>query len=91
MQRGLLVHAHWTRPITWSTLGEITVVGVMLTVGIHELDLVGATAAAVAVLSGRMVGNLWLITPCLEVARGANTVHAPAAPPAAAAEPGARR
>ena len=91
MQRGLLVHAHWTRPITWSTLGEVTVVGVMLTVGIHELDLVGATAAAVAVLSGRVVGNLWLITPCLEVVRSANTVDAPAAPPAAAAEPGARR
>ena len=91
MQWGLLVHAHRTRPITWSTLCEITGVGVMLTVGIHGLDLIGATAAAAAILSGRLVGNLWLIAPCLDVVRSANTVDATGAPPATAAEPGAPR
>ena len=91
MQRGLLVHAHRTRPITWSTLCEVVVVGVILTVGIHELDLVGATAAAVAILSGRVVGTLWLIAPCLTVVRDANTVDATAAPSGSAAGPGVRR
>ena len=83
--------AHRTRPITWSTLCEVTGVGVMLTVGIHELDLVGATAAAGAILSGRLGGNLWLIAPCLDVVRSANTVDATAAPPVTVAEPGAHR
>ena len=91
MQRGLLVHAHRTRPITWSTLCEVTGVGVILTVGIHGLDLVGATAAAGTILSGRLVGNLRLIAPYLDVVCSANTVAAPAAPPVTAAEPGARR
>ena len=61
LQRGTLVHAHRTPPITWATLLEITTVGMTLIVGIRVLDLVGATAAAVAILVGRLVGNAWLI------------------------------
>lgn len=60
LQRGTLVHAHRTSPITWATLLEVTTVGIVLTVSIHRFDLVGATAAALAILSGRMVGIAWL-------------------------------
>ena len=70
IERGLLVLAHRTRSITWSTLIDVTTVGIVLTVTIHGLDLVGATAAAVAVLSGRLVGTLCLLTPSLSVMRG---------------------
>ena len=82
MQRGFLLHSHRTRPITWSTLLEVTTVGIGLTVAIHGLDLVGATAAALAILSGRVVGNAWLLAPCLGVMRGVPTVR-----PEASSEP----
>ena len=69
LQRGTLVHARRTPPITWATLLEVMTVGITLTVGIHVLDLVGATAAAVAILIGRLVGNLWLVPASLAVLR----------------------
>jgi len=60
LQRGTLIHSHQTPPITRATLLEVTTVGIVLTVGIHLFDLIGATAAAIAILSGRIVGNAWL-------------------------------
>ena len=60
LQRGTLIHSHRTPPITRATLLEVTTVGIVLTVGIHLLDLIGATAAAIAILSGRIVGTAWL-------------------------------
>ena len=83
LQRGLLVHAHRTRAITWATLWEVTGVGVVLALGIQRFDLVGATAAAVAILSGRVVGNLWLVPPCLKVLHSDRAVEHP--PPTATA------
>ena len=70
VQRGTLVHARRTPPITWATLLEVTTVGIALTVGIHVLDFVGATAAAVAILCGRIVGNAWLTPAWLGVPHG---------------------
>ena len=69
LQRGTLVHAHRTPPITRATLIELLTVGVVLTIGIHVLDLVGVTAAAVAILSGRLVGNSWLTPPWVAALR----------------------
>lgn len=69
LQRGTLVHAHRTPPITRATLIELLTVGVVLTIGIHVLDLVGVTAAAVAILSGRLVGNSWLTPPWIAALR----------------------
>ena len=69
LQRGTLVHARRTPPITRATLLELLTVGVVLTVGIHHLDLVGVTAAAVAILAGRLVGNSWLTPPWLAALR----------------------
>ena len=74
MQRGLLVHTHRTRPISWSTLVEVISVGIVLTYSIHGLGLVGATAAAVAILFGRIIGTAWLFPPCLGVVRAVPVV-----------------
>ena len=41
--------------------------GLLLT--IVGMDLVGATAAALAFLGGRIAGNLYLIPPCRRVLR----------------------
>ena len=61
LQRGLLMHSRNTRPITWATLTEIAVIALLLTVLVFRLDWVGAVAAAVAFLGGRLLGNLVLL------------------------------
>jgi hypothetical protein len=67
MQRAVLVHGHLTRPITTATTLEIATTAIALFVLIGRLDLVGATAAAIAIVAGRAVGNLVLIDPCRRV------------------------
>jgi progressive ankylosis protein len=62
LQRGLLVLARRTRIITWGTVVEASVIVLVLGVGIGALDMVGATAAAAAILLGRMSGNLVLMS-----------------------------
>jgi hypothetical protein len=61
LQRALLVLARRTRVITAATAVEAVTIGVVLTAGIGLLDVVGATAAAAAVLTGRLGGNLYLV------------------------------
>ena len=68
-QRGLLVHAHRNRPITWATLVELVAVAVLLTVGVYLLDLAGAVAAAMAIVLARVTGNLTLLPACLGAVR----------------------
>lgn len=65
LQRALLVLARRTRIITAATAVEVTAIVVVLAVGIGMLDLVGATAAAAAILLGRLCGNLLLVLPGL--------------------------
>jgi Na+-driven multidrug efflux pump len=67
LQRAFLVAERKTAPITWATLIEIggIVAGLVLLIG--GLDLVGATAAALAFIFGRVAGNLYLTPPCLRV------------------------
>jgi TPR repeat protein len=60
LQRGLLVLARRTRVITAATAVEVVLIGVVLAAGIGPLDLVGVTAAAAAILAGRVGGNLYL-------------------------------
>ncbi|MFC1500014.1 hypothetical protein ACFL6T_03225 [Candidatus Zixiibacteriota bacterium] len=68
-QRGFLVHARATGSISWATVVEMGgIVGVLL-VTIHWFGAVGATAAAIAFMVGRLGGNLFLIPPCLKVQR----------------------
>ena len=69
LQRGVLVHAHHTRPTTRATALEVLTVAGTLTVAIHGFDLVGAVAASLAILAGRIVGVAWLVAPCMRVLR----------------------
>ena len=69
LQRAMLVQARRTTPVTWGTVVEVAgiLVGLLLTV--VGLELVGATAAAVSFLGGRLAGNLYLVPPCVKVFR----------------------
>ncbi len=69
LQRAMLVQARVTRPVTWGTLVEVVGILVGLLLTINGMDLVGATAAAVAFLGGRLAGNLFLIPACLRLIR----------------------
>ena len=64
-QRSVLVHARRTPLITWATAVEVGGILAALAVGIGALDLVGALAAAVAVLAGRLGANLFLFGPTM--------------------------
>jgi hypothetical protein len=60
LRRALFVLARRTRVITAATAVEVMVIGAVLAAGIGPLDLVGVTAAAAAILAGRVAGNLYL-------------------------------
>ena len=61
LQRGALVQSHYTPPITLATFLEASSVGIALLVTIYHFDLIGISAAAIAFLLGRIVGNLSLM------------------------------
>jgi hypothetical protein len=60
LRRALFVLARRTRVITAATAVEVVVIGAVLAAGIGQLNLVGVTAAAAAILAGRVAGNLYL-------------------------------
>lgn len=64
IQRAILVQGRKTGPVTWATLLEIAGIAIALLVCIGPLGLVGATAAAVAFIAGRLGANAYLIPPC---------------------------
>lgn len=66
MQRAILVKNRLTYPITWATVIEVAGILIVLFACIHWLDMIGATAAAVALLLGRIFGNSYLLKPCLK-------------------------
>jgi len=61
LQRALLVLARRTRVITAATAVEAAVLVLVLWLTVTQLNLVGALAAALALLIGRTAGNLFLI------------------------------
>jgi hypothetical protein len=65
LERGLLVHAHRTRLITWATALEVVVIVSVLVVGIVGFNLVGAVAATLGLLVGRSVSTGFLAGPAL--------------------------
>lgn len=67
-QRSLYVHERRTGPVTWATVLELVTLCVVLWVLIRYGNAVGATAAAVALVSGRVGGNLWLLVSRLRAA-----------------------
>ncbi len=66
-QRAILMQGRSTRPITAATAIEVG--GILLTVVLltHGLGMVGATAAAIAFVAGRLASNTYLTGPCLRV------------------------
>ncbi len=53
-----------TGHITVATAIEVGGILLMLAALIGWVDVIGATAAAIAFLSGRLGGNLYLVKPC---------------------------
>jgi len=68
-QRALLVSSRLTRPLTGATALEITAVAAILSVAIFRFDLMGAVAATLAVVLGRIAANVYLTRPCIEAVR----------------------
>jgi hypothetical protein len=72
-QRSILVNGRTTKPITWTSIIEVAGIAVVLFVTIKLLGMVGVVAAAIAILLGRVAGNLYLVPPCLRVIRRSGT------------------
>ncbi len=71
-QRGILVTAHVTKPITLATAMEVTLIAVGLPLLTGVWGMVGVTAAVTAFLMGRLVGTSFLAQRCLRVVRGSS-------------------
>jgi hypothetical protein len=63
-QRGILVVARTTRPITIATALEVAGIGLIFPLLGWRFGVVGVTAAAISILLGRIAANSFLIAPC---------------------------
>lgn len=61
IQRGLLVSSKTTKPITVGTVTEFTTIVLALVILINYLNLVGAVAATIAFVVGRLASNFYLM------------------------------
>jgi len=68
-QRGILVVARTTRPITIATALELTGMALLFPLLGWKLGAVGVTAAAVSIMIGRIAANSFLIAPCRNAMR----------------------
>ena len=62
-QRSILVTAKSTRPFTFATLIEVSMIIFILLITTHFSDMVGITAAALAYVLGRLGANTYLLRP----------------------------
>ncbi len=62
-QRAMLVNLRMTRWITVATALEVAGLFSVLWLGLVQMDAVGALAAAVAMVAGRLLANLCLVVP----------------------------
>ncbi|MCP3981307.1 MAG: hypothetical protein GY716_18555 [bacterium] len=69
MQRAVLVHGRRTSPITAATLLEVGTVVVALSLAIRHGSWPGVSAAALALIFGRIASNLYLTPPCYTILR----------------------
>ncbi len=67
MQRAILVKGNHTTPLTIATVIEVVAIIVILFAAIDYGDMIGVTAAAIALLAGRILGTVYLIPSCLGV------------------------
>jgi hypothetical protein len=70
-QRAVLVRGSSTRPITWATVLEVVGIALLFLGLSNRFDMIGVTAAVIAFTGGRLLGNGYLIAPCVWVLRGA--------------------
>jgi hypothetical protein len=70
-QRAVLVKARRTPPITWSTTLQVVSVVAALFIAVELFDVIGAVAAAGAMVLGSVVGNSLLLAPVARVVRRA--------------------
>jgi hypothetical protein len=78
-QRAQLILARRTRAITLATAVEVTTIGVALFIGVSFANLVGALAATIGLLFGRVAGNLVLLAATRAGKAGEARVASPAA------------
>jgi hypothetical protein len=62
-QRSLLVYSRSTNPITWATFIEVFTIILILLLSISFFDLVGAVAATLSLVIGRLAANFYLHFP----------------------------
>jgi len=62
-QRGLMVAGLTTKPVTLGALVEIVAIVLILNLAIHSFNMVGALAAALALVTGRAFSILFLLYP----------------------------
>jgi len=74
-QRALLVHGRRTTQVTLASGIEVGGIFLALALGIAALDLIGAVAAALALLLGRLAANAFLLPPVLSPAPLAPSHH----------------
>jgi Na+-driven multidrug efflux pump len=67
IQRGLLVSSKRTKPITVGTITEFTTIVIALLLLINYMNLVGAVAATLAFVLGRLASNFYLMSHSLKV------------------------
>lgn len=61
VQRGVLVSAKNTQPITVGTITEFLTIVITLIILINHLNFVGAVAATIAFVAGRIASNMYLM------------------------------
>lgn len=62
-QRSVLVNAKLTRQVTFATLTEVVTIILLLMLTTRFFNMVGATAAAIAYILGRLSANIYLMWP----------------------------
>ncbi len=68
-QRGVLVNARSTLPLTWAIIVEVGCIFFVLSVLIFSFNWIGAVAAATALIAGRSLANIYLAPPYLRAMR----------------------
>lgn len=64
-QRGTLVSVKNTRPITYGTAVEFVTIIIVLFIAIKYFDAIGAVAATVSFVFGRVAANIYLMPPTI--------------------------
>lgn len=66
-QRALMVNHRRTKSVTFATAIEVMTIITLLSIGIQVWGMVGAVAAAVALVAGRLMANIYLFFPLFQM------------------------